>query len=111
MDEQYLNLSTADGLQSVAMNAVQSVHFQNAVLEGEFQRALKVLATSHDMQKKAVSLSFADNGKRAVRVGYVVDRPIWKTSYRLSVDEKGKISLQGWALVDNPSDDDWNDVR
>src|SRR4029077_10904755 len=62
-------------------------------------------------QKKAVSLGFNGQGKRAVRVGYVVEHPIWKTSYRLRVEPNGKVFIQGWAIVDNPSDDDWNDVR
>jgi len=43
-------------------------------------------------------------------VGYVVENPIWKTSYRLVLDKNGKPFLQGWAVVDNPSDDDWNGV-
>jgi hypothetical protein len=48
-----------------------------------------------------------------VRVGYVVEHPIWKTSYRL-VLAKGKEDkpfLQGWAVVENPTDEDWKDVR
>src|SRR5205823_11040148 len=47
-----------------------------------------------------------------VRVGYVVESPLWKTSYRLVLDPKGsRPFLQGWATVDNPSDEDWRDVR
>jgi hypothetical protein len=60
-----------------------------------------------------VSLSFTGEGRRRVRVGYVVEHPIWKTSYRL-VLAKGKEDkpfLQGWAVVENPTDEDWKDVR
>src|SRR5262249_52896975 len=46
-----------------------------------------------------------------VRVGYVVENPIWKTSYRLVLDGNGKAFLQGWASVENTSDEDWRDVR
>ena len=106
-----LNLMTADGLQSVSLDQFLGVRFLNPALESDFQRALKVLAGAHDSSKKTVSLGFNGVGKRGVRVGYVVERPIWKTSYRLRIEPKGKASLQGWALVDNTSDDDWNDVR
>ena len=106
-----LNLMTADGLQSIALDQFLGVRFLNPALEADFQRALKVLAGSHDSSKKTVTLGFDGAGKRGVRVGYVVERPIWKTSYRLRIEPKGKASLQGWALVDNTSDDDWNDVR
>jgi len=111
VDEEMLNLLGPNGLQAIPMDQVLGVKFLNQVLENEFQRALKVLASSHDSQKKLVSLGFNGAGKRAVRVGYVVERPIWKTTYRLRLETNGKLSLQGWALVENTSDDDWNDVR
>jgi hypothetical protein len=111
VDAEYLNLSDDSGLHSIPLDAILGVRFLNPLLESEFQRALRVLASSHDTQKKVVSLGFSGQGKRAVRVGYVVERPIWKTTYRLRIEPDGKVSLQGWALVENTSDDDWNDVR
>jgi hypothetical protein len=111
VDAEVLNLSGPQGLEAVPLDQVLGVKFQNPVLENEFQRALKVLASSHDTQKKLVSLGFNGAGKRAVRVGYVVERPIWKTTYRLRLEPNGKLALQGWALVENTSDDDWTDVR
>jgi hypothetical protein len=76
------------------------------------RRALETLALSHDSQKKAVSLHFAGEGRRKVEVGYVVENPIWKTSYRLVLDKNGekKPYLQGWAVVENPTDEDWHEV-
>ncbi len=110
-DVESLNLLGPRGLQSIPLDEVQAVRFLNPVLQSEFQRALKVLASSHDTQKKTVSLGFSGAGKRPVRVGYVVERPIWKTSYRLVLERNGKLFVQGWALVENTSDDDWNNVR
>jgi hypothetical protein len=46
-----------------------------------------------------------------VRIGYVVEAPIWKTSYRLLLNDKGSGgSLQGWAIVENQTESDWNGV-
>src|SRR5258707_5282241 len=106
-----VNLWCAEGLRSVKLADVQRVRFLNPVMESEFRRALDVLALSHDTQKKAVSLTFEGPGKRPVRVGYVVENPIWKTSYRLVLTKEGKPYLQGWAVVENPTDEDWKDVR
>src|SRR5207248_7837422 len=41
------------------------------------------------------------------------EAPIWKTSYRLvlDADKKARPYLQGWALVENPTDEDWGNVR
>lgn len=110
-DVEYLNVMTAEGLRSVRLADVQRVRFASPVMEKEFTRALEVLARSHDTQKKTVTLSFTGDGKRKVRVGYVVENPIWKTSYRLVLDKKARPFLQGWAVVENPSDEDWKDVR
>jgi hypothetical protein len=95
----------------VKLTDIQQLKFSNPVIESEFRRALDVLALSHDSQKKAVSLHFAGEGKRKVQVGYVIEAPIWKTSYRLVLDEKEKPYLQGWALVENPTDEDWAGVK
>jgi len=37
--------------------------------------------------------------------------PIWKTSYRLILDENKKPYLQGWAILENPTDEDWSNVQ
>jgi hypothetical protein len=106
---QVLNLWCADGVRSVKLGEVQRLRFANPVIENEVRRALETLALSHDVQKKAVSLHFAGEGKRKVEVGYVIENPIWKTSYRLVLKD-GNPYLQGWAVVENPTDEDWQKV-
>src|SRR4029077_17823273 len=110
VEVEVLNLWCAEGVRAIKLNDVQRLRFLNPTIESEFRRALDTLALSHDAQKKAVSLNFTGDGKREVKVGYVVENPIWKTSYRLVLDKDGKPFLQGWAVVDNPTDDDWNNV-
>jgi hypothetical protein len=104
-----LNLWCADGVRAVKLGDVQRLRFANPVIENEVRRALETLALSHDAQKKAVSLHFSGDGRRKVEVGYVVENPIWKTSYRLVLKE-GQPYLQGWAVVENPTDEDWAKV-
>jgi hypothetical protein len=108
-----LNLWCTDGMHSVKLSEVQRVRFLNPIMDSEFKKALETLAQSHDTQKKAVSLNFVGEGKRRVTVGYVVENPIWKTSYRLVLprDKEDKPFLQGWAVVENPTDEDWKDCR
>jgi hypothetical protein len=109
-DVPVLNLWCAEGLRAVKLADVQRVRFLNPALEGEVRQALEALARGHDAQKKGVSLAFSGAGQREVRVGYVVEAPVWKTSYRLVLNKEGKPFLQGWAVVENPSDEDWRDV-
>jgi len=111
IDANMLTLLTAEGMRCVKMSDVQRVRFTNPVLENELKRALDTLATSHDAEKKSVSMHFSGDGKRKVKVGYVIEAPIWKTSYRLVLDKEAKPYLQGWAVVENTTDEDWGGVK
>jgi hypothetical protein len=111
VEVELLNLWCAEGMRSLKLAEVQRLRFLNPTVDSEVKQALEILARGHDTQKKTVTLNFAGEGKRRVRVGYVVENPIWKTSYRLLLDKDGKPSLQGWAVVENTTDEDWKDVR
>src|SRR5579883_2724851 len=111
IDAEVLNMWCAEGMRSIKFSDIQSLRFSNPVIESEFRRALETLALSHDSQKKSVQLHFSGEGKRKVQVGYVIEAPIWKTSYRLILAEKEKPYLQGWAMVENPTDEDWSNVK
>ena len=111
IDADVLNMWCAEGVRAIRFSDIQSLKFTNPIIESEFRRALDVLALSHDSQKKAEQLHFTGEGKRRVQVGYVIEAPIWKTSYRLIMADKEKPYLQGWAMVENPTDEDWTGVK
>lgn len=111
IEVEYLNVLTDDGLQSIPFAQVQKVKLLNEQLNAELRQALDVLATGHDTQKKTVGLTFDGQGKRKVSVAYIAQTPVWKTSYRLVLDGKAKPFLQGWAIVENTSDEDWENVQ
>ena len=91
-------------------------------LQEELNKALTAVAGSRDLDKKPVTIVFTGTGDRHVRIGYVVQTPVWKTSYRLLLnDGKGGVpalrpantvdgALQGWAIVENETDNDWADI-
>ena len=108
---EYLNLLTDEGLRSVPLGQVQRITLKNERLDAELRQALAVLAAGHDTQKKTVTIGFDGQGKRRVRVAYIVETPVWKTSYRLVLDDEDRPFLQGWAIVENMTDDDWKDVQ
>ena len=41
---------------------------------------------------------------------YVTEAPAWKPSYRIMVARDGSVRLQGWAIVNNTSGEDWKNV-
>ncbi len=110
IDVDVLNLLTDEGLRAVPLNGVSRIKFSNAKLDAELRRALALLASSHAMDKKAVTLSFQGKGQRQARIGYVQETPVWKTSYRLVLSDEKAPFLQGWAIVENTTEDDWSGV-
>lgn len=61
-----------------------------------------------------VALSFASDGDHDLRVAYVVGSPVWRPSYRVVFDgdpKHGQALLQAWAVVQNTSGEDWDDIK
>ena len=112
-----LSILTDAGIRQVALDEVSGVALADAKLNGELARALAAVAGARDQDTKPVDLRFDGQGKRHVRLGYVVETPLWKVSYRLVMPDlkadpaKSQGNLQGWALLENQTDSDWNNVR
>lgn len=111
IEQEYLNLLTDEGFRSLPFAQIQRVKLLDAGLNAELQQALATLATNHDVQRKTVSIQFDGTGNRQARVVYLTETPVWKTTYRLVLDEEKAPYLQGWAIVENQTHQDWQDVR
>ncbi len=107
---EYVTLNTQAGIRSIALAQVQGIRFLRKEIQDDLAQALAVLSSSHGIEKKTVVLHFTGTGKRRVRIGYILETPVWKTSYRLVLGEKEGHLLQGWAMVENTSDADWKAV-
>jgi hypothetical protein len=119
----FLNLITDVGIRSVDITTVASFEILDRELAGELNKALAALAEQRAERIKSVDLSFSGQGERRIVVAYVHEMPVWKTSYRLvlpehpsgeaplSVREPEVLTIQGWAIVENTSDEDWENVR
>ncbi len=110
VEVEYLNLLTDEGLRRLPLESVTRIRLLNEQLDAELRKALSILAMSHATDKKTVNLHFRGEGERNVRVGYIQETPIWKTSYRLVLRGDDQPLLQGWAIVENTTEADWNNV-
>lgn len=104
-----LNLIAGASIRSIPLDDVRGLTLEDAGLQEELNKALTALASARDQNKKPVTLNFNGEGERRVRIGYVVETPVWKTSYRLIMGEKSQV--QGWAIVENQTDNDWVNVQ
>lgn len=107
VEQEYVTLQTEGGFRSLSLATVQRIKLTNPTLKAELHQALAALATNHDTQKKTVSITFDGTGSRQARVAYLTETPVWKTIYRLVLDEDKAPYLQGWAIVENQTPQDW----
>ena len=96
------------------MDEVTSVAFQDEDLQNDMRFLFATVFSAMKQDAKALKVFSRGEGDRTLSISYVVECPVWKTSYRVAlVDEESDKSafLQGWAMVDNPQDEDWKDVQ
>src|SRR6185437_12848798 len=106
-----LNLLTGATIRAVELPSISNLTLDDPQLQEELTRALGALVQARDQDQKPVTINFTGTGERRVRIGYVVETPVWKTSYRLLLDDRSKLGkLQGWAIVENQTESDWNHV-
>ena len=67
-------------------------------------------ASARRRDAKTIVVTSDGSGAREMLVSYTIAAPIWKTTYRVVLDAQNKPFFQGWAIVDNVSDEDWKNV-
>jgi hypothetical protein len=108
-----------EGVRQFVLEDADRIELADPKLQAEVSEALAAIGRHRVQDRRTLSVSLRGAGRRVVRVGYVVEAPLWKTSYRLTVPaETGGDSpksptglLQGWAVVENMSGQDWKDVE
>lgn len=118
----FVTLVTEAGIKAVDLTRVASFEILDKDLAAELGKALAALAEQRADRVKTVDLSFESGGAAEAVVAYVHEMPVWKTSYRLVLpempegrkdpkDQGGQPTIQGWAIVENTTDEDWENVR
>ena len=108
-----VTLMTSEGMRQFVLQQVESLQFTDANLQAQVGRALGALETDRAKDARTLTLGLRGTGKRLVRAAYVVSVPVWKAAYRLTLpaDPLGaKSAMQGWAVIENMSGQDWNNV-
>jgi hypothetical protein len=97
-------------LQPVDLLSMSELEILDDGLQKDLKRILEIYVKAKHADRKSVILDAQGAGERNVRVGYIIETPIWKTSYRLLFEEGNRPLLQGWAILENTTDEDWDQV-
>ena len=98
-------------LQSFDLEEVRGVRLLDEGTRRDVGEFAAASASARRRDAKTITVTSDGAGAREMLVSYTVAAPIWKTTYRVVLDDAGKPFFQGWAIVDNVSDEDWTDVQ
>ena len=101
-----------EGLRQFVLEEADSIQVTDPDLRARIGQALDSLRREANQSVRHLTLHSTGDGHRTVRVGYVAAAPLWKASFRLVLPAKDgdPARLQGWAVLENQSGADWNDV-
>jgi hypothetical protein len=106
-----LNLMLDSGeFRTVDLGAATGLRFPDAKLQQQFKDYLAALAAARSKEKRSVYIDSTDAKERDVTASYMIPAPVWKSSYRLIFGDKAPM-LEGWAIVDNTTGEDWTKVN
>jgi hypothetical protein len=107
-----LNIMRENGeLVRFNLDDIKGIQVLDESLRRDVQDYLTTLLAYRKKDLRMVTISTNGTGERDVVLGYTVEVPVWKTSYRMVLEENKKPLLQGWAIVDNIQDEDWEGVE
>ncbi len=110
LDTTYVSLLIEDGaLQSFDVMEAKQITLLDDNLKKDLQHLLDVLIAAKKKDLKKLTVFLKGEAERTLNISYIVAAPVWKTSYRLLLNEKSPL-IQGWAVVDNTQDEDWENV-
>lgn len=108
--EQVVLLVDSGDLRTLDLSAVSAVRFAENEKQQLLRDYLTVLEKSRAQDKRSVYIDSTDQRSRQIAAAYMTPAPVWKSSYRL-VFGAADTTLEGWAIVDNTTGEDWTSVR
>jgi archaellum component FlaC len=103
--------SESGELMSFDLEEVRSVRLVDEGARRDVSEFANATASARRRDAKTIVVSSDGAGAREMVVSYTIAAPIWKTTYRVVLDASGQPFFQGWAIVDNVSEEDWENIQ
>ncbi len=104
-------LMDAGDIQSFDLGAASAVRLTDPKQQNQLASYLAMLNLTRSRDRRGVTIDATGSGVRQLTARYMTPAPVWKSSYRLVFGAAGEPVLEGWAIVDNTSGEDWSNVR
>ena len=106
----FLSLYTENGIKTICIDEISYFTLSDPKITEDLNRALDLAIKSRDSKTRNLTVKLTGANERKVSFSYVIPVAVWKVSYRLNLSTE-KPFLQGWAIVDNNSDNDWDNTE
>ena len=101
---------TDKGVQQIDETSVTAIRFTDSMIQAEINKALAASLSEIKPDSSLVEMTIrANSGTTSAVVIYATPVAAWKIRYQLRLTSK-ETELEGQAIVDNDTDDDWVDT-
>ena len=104
-------LTDSGEIRTFDLGAASSVKLADSKLQSLLRDYLTMLSGARSKDKRSVYIDSAGTATRQLSASYMTPSAVWKSSYRLIFGAQGEPVLEGWAIIDNTSGDDWTNVK
>ncbi|MBB5057132.1 hypothetical protein HDF16_001817 [Granulicella aggregans] len=116
-DRRFVTVISESGqVRTVELTPTVSVALLDTALHTDVTRYLELLASTRNQGLRHLTLLDRGTGSRELRVSYISEVPVWKSTYRILFSQTAAgtttdATLQGWSVVDNTTGSDWTNVH
>ena len=121
MERRFLTVVADSGsTRTLELTPATVVHILDGGLRADLNTYLELLDRNRTEGVRHVLLTDLGVGERELRVSFLSEVPVWKSTYRVlltagaggvAVGGDGTATLQGFSVVDNTTGEDWTNVR
>jgi hypothetical protein len=104
-------LTDSGEIRTFDLGAASSVKLADPKLQALLRDYLTVLSGARSKDRRSVYIDTAGTGTRQLAASYMTPSAVWKSSYRLIFGPQAEATLEGWAIIDNTSGEDWSNVK
>jgi hypothetical protein len=108
--EQAVLLLDSGEIRTLDLAAAGSIRFGDPKLQAQLKDYLTIVNQSRSLDRRSIYIDSSDAKERHIAASYMIPTPVWKSSYRLVFNDKTEPTLEGWAIIDNTSGEDWTNV-
>jgi hypothetical protein len=126
MNVRYLLISTEkDGLQAYRIREIEQLELLDTGIKLDLNFFLDVIKSAKSEKFRNITLFFEGSKTSEFILTFLQETPAWKMSYRIfllddesnkenkktTVNDENEILMQGWGIIENVLDEDWEGVK